>query len=99
MKTTDVWEMKNLKIVVPFDAYGAPTEDAAGMYGQILGQLACEPINLPITYADWRNVPKAWKDEIFDKEIKVQPNLCAILLIYLISLLLYTLTKVVFLIL
>ena len=30
MKTANVWEMKNLKIVVPFDAYGAPTEDAAG---------------------------------------------------------------------
>ena len=54
--------------------YGAPITDAAGIYGQVLGQLACEAINFPITYRDWRNVPKAWKDEIFDKEIKVIMN-------------------------
>ena len=54
--------------------YGAPIIDAVGIYGQVLGQLAYESISLPITYSDWRNVPKAWKDEIFDREIKVIIN-------------------------
>ena len=71
MRTYDVCGLKGPKIVILFDVYGVPNKDAVGIYGQILGQLACEPINLLITYADWRTIPKAQKDEIFDKEIKV----------------------------
>ena len=61
-----------------------------------MGQLACKLVNLPITYANWRNILTVCKDEIFDKEIKVLPNWYAIFLIYLRSSSLYTLTKVVF---
>ena len=52
MKTIDRWNIKDIKIVIPLDKYGAPTKDATSIYGQILGQLACEPINLLITYVD-----------------------------------------------
>ena len=76
MTTSNVQGLEGRKVVIPFDIYGAPTKDAVGIYAQILGQLACEPINLPITYADWRTMPKAWKDEIFDKEIKVLKSQC-----------------------
>ena len=82
MMTTNVWDLKNQKIVLSIDVYGAPIIDAASIYGQVLGQLACEPISLPITYSDWRNVPKAWKDEIFDKEIKVIINWCGSLSLF-----------------
>ena len=59
MKTYDVWNLEGRKIIIPFDVYGTPTKDVVGLYGKILRQLACEPINLPITYVDWRTIPKA----------------------------------------
>ena len=92
MKTSSVWDLDGTKIVIPFDAYGVPTKDATSIYGQILEQLACEPINLLITYANWKTMPKTWKDELFDKEIKVH-------IFYIVSCFLYMPTKVVFFIL
>ena len=58
MKTIDVWGIKNQNVMIPFDVNVAPIKDVAGIYGQMLGQLACELINLPTTYADWRKIPR-----------------------------------------
>ena len=52
LKTSDVWNLEDQKVVVPFDDLEVPTSDSACIYCQVLGHLACEPVHFPITYKD-----------------------------------------------
>ena len=71
LKTSDVWNLEDKKVIIPFDDLEVPTSNSACIYGQVLGHLVCEPIHFPITYKDWRNIPLSWKHQVYNEQIKV----------------------------
>nr|GMD39346.1 uncharacterized LOC107815048 [Ipomoea batatas] len=71
LKVKDVWTLPlGEQIIVPFDNFGTPFTEAAGLFTGTLAGLAQESSSFPINFTDWRLMPKQYKEDIFTKAIK-----------------------------
>nr|GLL44794.1 uncharacterized protein LOC109162939 [Ipomoea trifida] len=71
LKVKEVWTLPlGEKIIVPFDNFGTPFTEAAGLFTGTLAGLAQESSSFPINFTDWRLMPKQYKEDIFTKAIK-----------------------------
>ena len=72
MKVSDAFKLHNdQKILIPFGRFLSPIKEAGGLYSGVLGQLAGDTCVFPINHKTWRNVPKDYKTECWEKMIKV----------------------------
>ena len=61
----DVWNMpEGQHVVVETNEVGQPDGDSACKLGNFLGTIARDGHLAPLTYADWRAVPQAAKDNM-----------------------------------
>nr|GMD16050.1 uncharacterized protein LOC109190818 [Ipomoea batatas]GMD19125.1 uncharacterized protein LOC109190818 [Ipomoea batatas] len=71
LKVKEVWTLPlGEQIIVPFDNFGTPFTEAAGLFTGTLAGLAQESSSFPINFTDWRLMPKQYKEDIFTKAIK-----------------------------
>ena len=72
LKVSDAFKLHNdHKILIPFGRFLSPIKEAGGLYSGVLGQLAGDTCVFPINHKTWRNVPKDYKTECWEKMIKV----------------------------
>ena len=72
MKVSDAFKIpKDSKIIVPFGRFLSPIKEAGGLYSGVLGQLAADTCVFPINHKTWRDVPKDYKNECWEKMLKV----------------------------
>ena len=62
---------KGEKVFIPFDGIQPAGTDDDGLLGGFLGQIGQDHKYFPISFKNWRKVADTFKDECWDKVIKV----------------------------